>query len=142
MLLSELPHMEEKDAAMLNPLQLAYMGDVVWEMMVRFRLILLHKNVHHMHTECVNSVNAASQAKNLERIRPILSETEEHIVQRGRNAHARHPAPKNQSQADYSEATGFEALVGFLFLTGQSERLREIDRLLFGELPEWEPVHS
>ena len=134
--------MEEKDAVMLNPLQLAYMGDVVWEMMVRFRLILLHKNVHHMHKECVNSVNAGSQAKSLEIILPALSETEEYIVQRGRNAHARHPAPKNQSQADYSEATGFEALLGFLFITGRSDRLQEIDRLLFGEMPEGSGIHA
>ena len=120
------PSMDRKSTALLNALQLAYMGDAVWETLIRTWLIERKMNVHHMHLECVRRVNASAQASALKVIRDTLSEAEHEIVQRGRNAHAKHPSPKNQDPADYAEATGFEALIGFLYLTGQQERLREI----------------
>ena len=130
----DLPRMEVREAALLNPLQLAYMGDAVWEIMVRSRLLSQRMNVHHMHTECVRQVNAAAQAGYMKAIRPCLTEEELAIVQRGRNAHAKHPSPKHQDPGDYAESTGFEALLGFLCMTGQEERLREIrDLILEGE---------
>ncbi len=129
----DLPRMSEKDASQMNPLQLAYMGDVVWEMIVRDRLILQRKNVHHMHSECVQMVNAEAQAHWLEEIRSMLSEKESALVQRGRNAHAKHPSPRNQNPADYADATGFEALLGFLYLTGQNDRIMEIQETVFGK---------
>ena len=129
----DLPRMEEKDASQMNPLQLAYLGDAVWEMIVRDHLILQHKNVHHMHSECVRMVNAEAQARWLEMIRGMLSEKEAALVQRGRNAHAKHPSPRNQSPADYADATGFEALLGFLYLTGQDGRLTQIQEIVFGK---------
>ena len=118
----------EKEAALFNPLQLAYLGDAVWESLVRQTLAFRHLNVNHMHSECVRHVNAKAQAGFLNQLRTKLNETELYIVQRGRNAHARHPAPRNQSPADYAEATGFEALIGYLYLTDQDERLRHIVR--------------
>ena len=87
------PGMEEREALLLNPLQLAYMGDSVWEMMVRTRLILQRKTVRHMHSACVESVNAGAQARSLKRILSELSETEKSVVLRGRNTHARHGVP-------------------------------------------------
>ena len=130
----EIPHMEAREANLLNPLQLAYMGDAVWETMVRTRLILQHMNVHHMHSECVKKVNAAAQAQIAALLLDQLSSEETDVYLRGRNAHARHPSPKNQNPADYADSTGFEALIGFLFLTGREERLQEIaDRAWEGE---------
>ena len=125
--------MEEKDVLLLNPLQLAYMGDTVWEFMVRSRLIRQKKNVRNMHRECVDAVNAGAQAQFLARIRDRLTETELNVYHRGRNAHPHHPSPRNQNPADYAEATGFEAVMGFLYLTGQEERLREMEEIIWNE---------
>lgn len=118
--------MEEQEAARMNALQLAYLGDTVWELIVRYHLINQKYNVHHMHQECVHLVNAHSQAQILCMIQDILTETEQDIVRRGRNTHAKHAAPKNQNPDDYTASTGFEALFGFLYLTGQNDRIASL----------------
>ena len=123
--------MEAREAMLLNPLQLAYAGDAVWEILVRQKLILQHLNVHNMHMECIRNVNAKAQAHYLLKIRSLLNEQELSVVQRGRNAHFRHPVPKNQDPADYSDATAFEALIGYLYLTEQVERLAFIYTEIF-----------
>lgn len=115
--------MEEHEAAQLNALQLAYLGDSVWELIVRYGLTVQKKNVHHMHTDCVRLVNAGSQARILRCLSDQLNENEQEMVRRGRNAHARHPVPKNQNPDDYALATGLETLFGYLYLTGQDERI-------------------
>ena len=132
--MDKIPWMEEREALLLNPLQLAYMGDSVWELIVRSRLVFERKNVHHMHLECVQHVNAGAQSHFLALIRQDLTEAETAVVQRGRNAHARHPSPRHQDPADYADATGFEALIGYLYLTGQEKRLQEIQNRLLGEV--------
>jgi ribonuclease-3 family protein len=119
---------QKQEALLLNPLQLAYLGDTVWETMIRYELIRKHLNVHHMHQECVKKVNAQAQAAALEEIQGILTEEEMSVVRRGKNAHAHHPAPKSQGVENYAAATGFEALIGFLYATAQDERLEEIFR--------------
>ena len=129
----EHPYLEEREAMMLNPLQLAYMGDSVWELTVRHRLVMQRKNVHHMHLECVQSVNAAAQSAILRNLCEYLTDTELSIVQRGRNAHLKHPAPRNQSRADYADSTCFEALIGYLFITGNRERLEKLFEIIFSE---------
>ncbi len=118
--------MEEKTASLLSPLQLAYVGDAVWEILIRQMLAMQQLNVHHMHNECIRQVNAKAQAEYMARVKTRLTEIEQQIVQRGRNVHARHSAPRNQRPSDYSEATAFEALIGFLYLTDQQERLKDI----------------
>lgn len=123
MSLREMAPLTEADARMLSPLRLAYMGDTVWELLIRQRLLHSGKSVRHMHQGAVGGVNAAAQAEALRRIEPMLTEAETDVVHRGRNAHARHPAPKHQQQADYQAATGLEALIGYLYLSGQEERL-------------------
>ena len=131
MLLLTDERMSEKEAEMLGPLQLAYAGDAVWEILIRQRLLFQKYNVHHMHTECIRHVNAAAQAAFMARLRDMLTPREAAVAQRGRNAHARHPSPRNQHPADYAEATAFEAVIGFLYLTDQMDRLREvINRIL------------
>ena len=101
--------MEQHDALQLNALQLAYLGDSVWELIVRYNLIMQKFNVHHMHKDCVNLVNAHSQAVILQKIQNELDETETEIIRRGRNAHAKHSAPRNQDPDEYAASTGFEA---------------------------------
>ncbi len=118
--------MEEREAAQMNALQLAYLGDSVWEMIIRYDLIIQKLNVHHMHTECVRMVNARAQSRILAHLYEYLSDPEKEIVRRGRNAHAKHPSPKNQDPDDYTMSTGFEALIGFLYLTGQDERMEKL----------------
>lgn len=118
--------MEQHDALQLNALQLAYLGDSVWELIVRYNLIMQRYNVHHMHKSCVNLVNAHSQSELLRIIQNELDETETEVVRRGRNAHARHTVPKNQNPDEYAAATGFEALFGYLYLTGQNERISQL----------------
>ncbi len=127
-----------EEAALLNPLQLAYIGDAVWEILIRQSLTLRGFNVHHMHNECIRRVNAGAQARAMALILGELTDAEADVARRGRNAHARHPAPRNQHPADYAEATAFEAVLGYLYLTDQQARLRELsDRLLADEaLPE------
>ena len=124
---------QAQEAMLLNPLQLAYLGDAVWETMIRFELIRKRLNVRHMHQECVRYVNAQSQAKTLEKIYDLLSPEEQALVRRGKNAHAHHPAPKNQGIENYSAATGFESLIGYLYLTGQDDRLGEIFRVCISD---------
>ena len=115
--------MEAARARMLNPLQLAYIGDGVWELLVRTRLIYQGRSPRHIHKEAVACVNAGAQAASLRRIEMILTQEEADVARRGRNAHAHHAAPKNQDAADYRAATALEALIGYLYLTGQEERL-------------------
>lgn len=118
--------MTETEARLMSPLQLAYMGDAVWELMVATHLIRLGYSVRHIHKEAVARVNAKAQAQVLQKIQGLLTEAEEDIVRRGRNSHPHHAAPKNQERIDYQAATGLEALMGYLYLTGQDERLREL----------------
>ncbi|MBO6094186.1 MAG: Mini-ribonuclease 3 [Oscillospiraceae bacterium] len=125
--------LQAQEAMMLNPLQLAYLGDAVWETMIRSELIRRHLNVRHMHQECVKYVNAKSQAKTLEKLYDFLSPEEQDLVRRGKNAHAHHPAPRNQGIENYTAATGFESLIGYLYLTGQDDRLGEIFKVCIAD---------
>lgn len=118
------------DIRKMNSQQLAYIGDSVWELIVRSYLFGLKKNVHHMHVDCVRLVNAAAQSQALDRIQPLLGPEENDIVQRARNSHAHHSPPKNQNAADYSSATAFEALIGYLFLLRKEEELEKIVKVL------------
>ena len=124
--------MKAEDVSRLNALQLAYIGDTIWELLVRNRLVQRKLTVHHMHRECVLYVNAHAQAEFLKTLSGHLTEEESEIVRRGRNAHARHPAPRNQEPGDYAASTAFEALIGYWFLTGNENRILEMETILFG----------
>lgn len=126
MILDQSRSMTEQEARLLPPLKLAYIGDAVWELMVATQMVYRGYSVRHIHKEAVARVNARAQSQTLGRMLPALTEAEEDIVRRGRNAHAHHAAPKNQDQADYSAATALEALMGYLYLTGQNERLQQL----------------
>lgn len=123
MSLRESAPMTEEAARLLNPLQLAFIGDTVWDLLVRARLVYRGRNLRHLHQDAVACVNAAAQARAMKRLEGVTTEAEGDILRRGRNAHARHPVPRNQDPADYASATALEALIGYLYLTGQEERL-------------------
>ena len=115
-----------KEAKLKNPLALAFMGDTVWDLLTREQLLLSQAHVNALHKQAIRQVNAGAQAEAAGRIEPHLTEEESDIFRRGCNAHARHNAPTNQDPYAYSRATGLEALFGYLYLTGQDERIREL----------------
>lgn len=113
----------EKNYDAYSPLTFAFVGDVVFELIVRTKVAEeANRSVKQLNKEKVGVVNAAAQARLIEEIFPFLNEKEKEIYKRGRNARTASPA-KNQSLSDYHKATGFEALCGFLYLTGAMERL-------------------
>ncbi|MCR5674140.1 MAG: ribonuclease III [Lachnospiraceae bacterium] len=118
-----------KDARLYSPLALAFVGDGVFDLVIR-TLVAADGNrpVKKMHREKAGIVNAHAQAQMVKRLTPFLSVEEEDVLRRGRNAHSATTA-KNQSIADYRLATGLEALCGYLYLTGRTERLLELIRL-------------
>lgn len=108
----------------LSPLTLAFTGDAVFSLFIREMLVCqANRPVGELHKLSVQSVKASAQAKAMRGIMPLLSEKETDVFKRGRNAHTSH-TPKNQSGCDYHYATGFETLVGYLYLKGEYERLK------------------
>ena len=117
---------EIQDVKMLSPLVWAYVGDSVYELFIRTYLVNnSNSKPHKLHLETIKFVKAEAQAKILDKMWDRLSEEEQEIFKRGRNTENHH-LPKNGNVADYSYATGFEALIGYLYLTKQDERLGEI----------------
>ncbi|MBR3674222.1 MAG: Mini-ribonuclease 3 [Clostridia bacterium] len=116
----------EMDVNMLSPLTWAYVGDSVYELYIRTNLVNNTKlKPHKLHLESIKYVKAKAQADILKRIEDSLTEAEKDIVRRARNAENHH-LPKNADPADYMYSTAFEGLIGFLYLTKQDERLKEI----------------
>ena len=113
--------------ALLSPLSLAYIGDAVYEVYVRTRIIREQPNMpaHKLHTHAVKYVKAAAQSASVSALADILTEDELAVFKRGRNAKSP-TVPKNADIRDYRRATGFEALVGYLYLSGETERLEYI----------------
>ena len=113
----------------MSPLTWAYIGDSVYEMYIRMYLVSKSKmKPHKLHIEAIKYVKAKAQADILIKIEDKLTEPEKEIVKRGRNAENHH-LPKNATVQDYMYSTGFEALIGYLYLTKQDERLEEILRM-------------
>lgn len=120
----------ECDIRAMSPLTLAYVGDCVFELLVRERLVCIaNRPVNDLHKLSVAQVRADAQADAVRRILPELSEAEEAVFKRGRNARTGH-TPKNQTESDYHYATGLEALFGYWYLKGETERLREVFALI------------
>lgn len=117
----------EKEARLLNPLQLALVGDGVYELFIRNSILSknLELNAHKMHVKAIGYVKAKSQSIIMHEIEDKLTENESYIFKRGRNAKSA-TVPKNADVRDYRMATGFEALVGYLYLIGDTERLEFI----------------
>lgn len=117
----------DKDALLsLSTLGLAHLGDGVYEVMVRSWLVLHGKaKAKDLHRATVQYVAAPAQAERFERIRPLLSEEEGDVFRRGRNTDP-HSVPRAASRAQYQTATGLEALFGWLYLQGRTERLNQL----------------
>ena len=117
----------DRDALLsLSTPGLAHLGDGVYEVMVRSWLILHGKaKARDLHRATVKYVAAPAQAERFERVQPLLSEAESDVFRRGRNT-APHSIPKAASRAQYQTATGLEALFGWLYLQGKTERLNEL----------------
>ena len=113
--------------SLLAPLSLAHIGDAVYELYVRTRIIREHPNMpaHKLHTRAVKYVKAAAQSASVSAIADILTEDETAVFKRGRNAKSP-TVPKNADIRDYRRATGFEALIGYLYLSGENERLNDL----------------
>lgn len=114
-----------------SPLVLAYMGDVVLELMVRERLVKkANMPVYKLHRMTVDHVCASAQSAAVEKLMGILTEEEIMIYKRGRNANGNH-VPKNADPQDYRRATGLEALFGYLYLKGEKKRIDELFSLMW-----------
>ena len=115
-----------KDIRLMNPLTWAYIGDNVYELFIRTYLInTTNLKPHKLHIESIKYVKASAQANILKNIYEDLTEEEKEIVRRGRNTENHH-VPKNSNVQEYMYATAFEALIGYLYLTKQNKRLKEI----------------
>ena len=122
---------DEQEINQLSPLTWAYIGDCVFEMYVRTKLVNETKlKPHELHIKAINYVKARSQAEMLHNIHDSLTEEEQDIVRRGRNAENHH-LPKNANVQDYMYSTAFEGLIGYLYLTKQNKRLDEIFNIIF-----------
>lgn len=124
--LKELFALEDRDLRTYSPLTLAYIGDGVYEIIIR--TILVKKGncpVNQLHKRSSRLVKAATQSAMMEVLEPLLTQEELSVYKRGRNAHSPTMA-KNATMADYRRATGFEALMGYLYLKEDFSRLLEL----------------
>lgn len=114
----------EKNPSQYSPLVLAYIGDCVYEIYVRTRVIAEHSDMpaYKLHRQTIDYVKAHAQSNSMTAVEPLLTEAELAIYKRGRNAKSA-TVPKNADLTDYRRATGFEALVGWLYLKKENERL-------------------
>lgn len=124
--MQELFRMQEVDIKEYSPLALAYIGDAVYELIIR-SLVLNEGNrqVQKMHKRTSSMVQASAQARIITALNDRLTEEEHAVYKRGRNAKSMSPA-KNQSVSDYHKATGFEALMGYLYLKKEWKRMLEL----------------
>jgi ribonuclease-3 family protein len=110
----------------LAPLILAHIGDAIYEVVIRtITLSKGNRAIEKVHKDATKYVNAKAQADIIEKIQPILTEEELNIYKRGRNAKSNTKA-KNASITDYRKATGFEALMGYLYLMDKTERMLDL----------------
>lgn len=118
---------EEKQLSTLSPISLAYIGDAVFELYVRSRLLMPAKRIRDYHQQVVSQVKAEQQSHYADVLLPHLSELEKDILRRGRNATTgRNRRAKGQV---YQKATGLEALIGFLYLSDSARLLSLLNRL-------------
>ncbi len=112
----------------VSPLNLAFVGDGVYDLMVRERLVCLANRPNkELHQLAVQQVRAEAQAAALDKLLPTLSEEEAAVYKRGRNAHT------SRSGGAYHKATGLEALFGYLYLSGRVDRVRELFAMIIEE---------
>ncbi len=118
----------------LSPLTLAFLGDSVYEMFVRTKILASgNRPANELHKLAVGYVKAKAQSIAAHKILDMLTEEETAIYKRGRNTNI-HTVPKNADMADYRHATALETLIGYLYLKGEEERLKTILNAAFDSL--------
>ena len=132
--LKELFDLKDRDLRTYSPLTLAYIGDGVYELVIR--TVLVKKGncpVNQLHKKASSLVKAGAQSKMMELLEPDLTEEELAVYKRGRNAKS-YTKAKNASTIDYRRATGFEAVMGYLYLKGDYKRMINLIRAGLGEV--------
>jgi len=110
----------------LSTAALAFVGDAVYSLLVRERLCCTSRSgADVLHKRAVQQVRCAAQSEAIRRVQDMLTEEEQSVFNRGRNAHSSH-VPKNAAVADYRAATGVETLFGYIYMSGRMDRLREL----------------
>ena len=128
--------LKEVDVKQYSPLVLAYIGDCVYDLIIKTMVINGgNKQVHKLHEETSSYVQASTQSLMMRTMQEHLNEKEHAIYRRGRNAKSVSPA-KNQSITDYRRATGFEALIGYLYLKRDYKRLMDLVKIGLDSLEE------
>ena len=118
--------LEKERAALMNPVVLAFVGDAAYTLLVRTELATTSASkAGELNKRAAEIVSAHGQSGALERMLPLLTEEEEAVYRRGRNA-KKATKSKNATVGEYVRSTGFEALLGYLYLTGQTERIGEL----------------
>ena len=112
-------------------LELAYLGDSLYDLYVREHLVAKGGRVRAMHREAISLVCAHAQAQALSRVAEALTDAERDVVRRARNAHQ--SPPKNADPGEYHHATALEALIGWLYVTGQKDRMNAVLRMALPE---------
>ena len=126
------------EAEVYSPLVLAYIGDCVFDLIIKSMVISKgNKQVQKLHEETSKYVQASAQSAMMRAMQPHLTEEEHAVYRRGRNTRSVSPA-KNQSITDYRRATGFEALIGYLYLKREYDRLMELVKIGLGSLEDHE----
>lgn len=121
-----IPGIREIDPKACSPLVLAYIGDCVFDLIIKTMVVGKgNRPVHRLHEETSRYVQASAQSFMMRTMQEHLTEEEHAVYRRGRNSRTVSPA-KNQSITDYRRATGFEALIGYLYLKGEYQRLTEL----------------
>ncbi len=118
-------NLTEEDIRMMKPLSLAYIGDAVFELLIRTEIMTGQKNAHTLHKLSASLVNAKAQADFFERIRENLTEEELGVVNRAKNSKL-HTMPRNAEYNDYRFATGLESLFGYHYLMKNEDRIIEL----------------
>ena len=126
----------EQEVRSYSALAFAYIGDSVYELIIRTMITSKGNNrPNKYHQQVIQYVNANAQTRMMDKIKPLLTEEEKTMFRRGRNAKSISCA-KNQSHHDYRIATGFETLIGYLYMTGQMGRIMELVSVGLGITPE------
>lgn len=125
-MLTEKRVLTKTECRQINPVVLAFVGDAVYTLYVKERLVLSGEGkAGEFQRASAKIVSARGQSEFVDKILPLLTEEEESIFRRGRNA-KKNTKSKSASSLEYNRSTGFEAVLGYLYLTGENERIREL----------------
>ncbi|MDL2205568.1 ribonuclease III [Eubacteriales bacterium OttesenSCG-928-N13] len=129
-----------KNGQIPGSLELAFLGDTVYDLYVRGRAVAHGGRMKQLHGASAKLVCAAAQSRALDRIEPMLTEAEQGVIQRARNA--KQKPPRNADPAQYHRATALEALIGYLYLSGDIARLDQLMQCALDEHEEGDNTHG